>query len=215
MSAAFDTIAERYVSMVLADYPVSATFLGVHDHDDELGEFGPDAQDTKNEHKRSLLRDLEALSLDGEALEVRVDAAALRASLRRSVFEHEELRTHERSPNGYVGTALSGCNELILGDFAPLPERARSLVGRLEQVPGVLEAMRENVTNPPSVFATVGAEMARGGVGFARTVVPGLSEEVPELGDDLVRAGKQRRRPSTRLRTTLMGSRRERTYRST
>jgi len=189
MSAAFDSIAERYVNMILADYPVTATFLGVHDHDDELGEFGPDAQDTKNEHKRSLLRDLEALPLEGEPLEVRVDAAALRASLRRSVFEHEELRTHERSPGGYVGTALSGCNELILGDFAPLPERARSLLGRLRQVPEVLSAMRENVTKPPSVFATVGAEIARGGVGFARSVVPGVGEEVPELSADLVRAG--------------------------
>ena len=190
MSAAFDSIAERYVNMILADYPVTATFLGVHDRDDELGEFGPDAQDTKNEHKRSLLRDLEALSLDDEALEVRVDAAALRASLRRSVFEHEELRTHERSPNGYVGTALSGCNELILGDFAPLTERAHSLLGRLRQVPDVLAAMRENVTAPPSVFATVGADMARGGAGFARSVIPGVGEEVPELSADLVRAGE-------------------------
>ena len=189
MSAAFDRIVENYVSTLLTDYPVTATFLGVHDHDGELGEFGPDAQQGKNDRLKSLLHDLSVLSLDGEPLEVRVDAAALRAALRRSVFEHEELRTHELSPNGYVGTALSGCNELILGDFAPLPERARSLLSRLEQVPGVLDAMRENIKNPPAVFATVGAEMARGGVGFARSVIPGVGEEVPDLRDELRSAG--------------------------
>jgi uncharacterized protein (DUF885 family) len=190
MSAALDRLVRRYTDMILADYPVSATFLGVHDHDDELGEFGPDAQDEKNDHKRSLLAELETLSLDGEPVEVRVDAAALRASLRRAIFEHEELRTHQRSPQGYVGTALSGCNELILGDFAPLPERARSLLGRLRQVPAVLDAMRENVTSPPAVFASIGAEIARGGIAFARSVIPALGEEVPELGPDLVSAAE-------------------------
>ncbi len=189
MSAAFDKIVDDYVSTLLADHPVMATFLGVHDRDGELGEFGADAQKEKNGHLRSLLRDLEALSLDGEPLEVRVDAAALRAALRLDVFEHEELRTHEFKPYGYVGTALSGCNELVLGDFAPLPERARSLLGRLRQIPAVLDAMRENVTAPPAVFATVGAEMARGGVGFARSVVPGIASEVPKLRDELVGAG--------------------------
>ena len=120
MSAALDRIVDRYVSTLLADYPVLATFLGVHDHDGELGEFGSAAQEEKNSHLKGLLSELEALSLDDEPLEARIDAAALRASLRHSVFEHEELRTHERKPIEYVGGALSGCNELILGDFAPL-----------------------------------------------------------------------------------------------
>ncbi|MFH1864256.1 MAG: DUF885 domain-containing protein [Candidatus Eisenbacteria bacterium] len=189
MSAAFDKIVEDYVSTLLADYPVMATFLGVHDRDGELGEFGADAQKEKNDHLTSLLRDLEAIPLDGEPVEVRIDAAALRASLRLEVFEHEELRTHELKPYVYVGAALSGCNELVLGDFAPLADRARSLLGRLRQIPGVLDAMRENVRESPAVFATVGAEMARGGVGFARSVIPGIGEEVPELRAELVSAG--------------------------
>ena len=117
MSAGFDGIVKKYTDTLLTDYPILATFLGVHDHDNELGEFGPDAQEEKKDHLVSILTELEDLSLEGEPVEVRVDAAALRAALRRSVFAHEELRTHERIPNGYVATALSGCNELVLGDF--------------------------------------------------------------------------------------------------
>ena len=188
MSAALDRIVDSYVSTLLADYPVFATFLGVHDHDAELGEFGAAAQEEKNDHLKGLLSELESLSLDDEPLEARIDTAALRASLRHSVFEHEELRTHEFKPIEYVGTALSGCNELVLGDFAPLPDRARSLLGRLEQIPGVLRSMRENIRQSPAVFATVGAEIARGGVGFVTAVVPGITEEVPSLRTDLERA---------------------------
>ncbi|MBE9505748.1 MAG: DUF885 family protein, partial [Chloroflexi bacterium] len=95
MSAALDRIVDRYVSTLLADHPVFATFLGVHDHDGELGEFSPAAQVEKNDHLKELLSELEALSLDGEPVEARIDAAALRASLRHSVFQHEVLRTHE------------------------------------------------------------------------------------------------------------------------
>jgi uncharacterized protein (DUF885 family) len=189
MSSAFQQITERYTDTLLTDYPVLATFLGVHDRDGELGEFGPDAQEEKNGHLKSLLAELDALPLEGEPLEVRVDAAALRASLRRSVFAHEELRTHELIPGEYVGTALSGCNELVLGSFAPLPERARSLLGRLRQIPDVLDAMRQNIRTCPPVFATVGAEIARGGAGFTGVVIPGIGEAVPELKDDLAQAG--------------------------
>ncbi|MCK4410320.1 MAG: DUF885 family protein, partial [Candidatus Eisenbacteria sp.] len=188
MSTALDRIVDSYVSMLLADHPVLATFLGVHDHDSELGEFAPAAQEEKNDHLKGLLSELETLSLDDEPIEVRIDGAGLRASLRRSVFEHEELRTHERKPIEYVSTALSGCNELVLGDFAPLPDRAHSLLGRLEQIPGVLRAMRENIKQSPAVFATIGAEIARGGVGFVTAVVPGIAEEVPSLRTDLERA---------------------------
>ncbi|MFH1688652.1 MAG: DUF885 domain-containing protein [Candidatus Eisenbacteria bacterium] len=189
MSVGFDKIVEDYVSTLLVDYPVMATFLGVHDRDGELGEFGVDAQQEKNDHLKSLLRDLSALSLEGESVEVRVDAAALRASLRLAVFEYEQLRTHELKPYEYVGTALSGCNELVLGDFAPLPDRARSLLGRLKQIPDVLDAMRENIKESPAVFATVGAEIARGGVGFVKAVIPGIGEEVPQLRAELAGAG--------------------------
>lgn len=205
MSAALDRIVDRYVSTLLADHPVFATFLGVHDHDDELGEFGPAAQDERNDHLKGVLSELEALSLDDEPARVRIDAAALRASLRHSVFGHEELRTHELKPIEYVGTALSGCNELVLGDFAPLEERARSLQERLEQVPAVLTAMRENIKQCPAVFATVGAEIARGGVGFVSAVVPGIAEEVPSLRADLERASAAAKEAFSRAADYLEG----------
>ncbi|MBN2565202.1 MAG: DUF885 domain-containing protein [Candidatus Eisenbacteria bacterium] len=190
MISAIEALADRYVRTLLDDHPVFGTFLGVHDRDHELGDFSRSAQEEKNGHLKVLLTDIENLDLGDAPVEDRIDAAALRAELRRSVFEYEELRAHERQPSVYVRSILSGCHELIVGNFAPIEDRARSLLGRLSEAPGVLKSMEENIVNPPSVFALVGAETARGGAGFVSTVVPRVSEAVPSLSTELAKAGE-------------------------
>lgn len=189
MTSQLNRIVDRYIRTLLDDYPVFATFLGDHTHDDELGDFSPAAQDEKNSHLKELLSDLEQLDTTCATDEERIDAAALGAALRRSVFEHEELLVHRKKPAGYVGVVLSGCNELVLGDFAPVDVRARSLLGRLRKVPEVMRDMEDNLSDPPTAFAGVGADIARGGVSFARQVVPMFGEAVPSLSSDLAKAG--------------------------
>jgi uncharacterized protein (DUF885 family) len=190
MSAALDKIVKKHRATLIEDYPTFATFLGIHDHDHELGDFTREAQEEKHGHITSLLSELEAVTVPEDDVDARIDVEALRASLRRQVFDHEELRTHERMPSGYVSTALSGCHSLIVGQFAPIEDRARSLLGRLRQVPGVLEAMKKNVTEPPGVFASIGAEVAKGGTAFMSAVVPDVAREVPSLAHDLEEAGR-------------------------
>jgi len=188
MSAAFDAFAERYLKVKSTDSPVFSTFLGLHEHDGELGAFSRDALEDEHRHDRELLSELESLPLDGEPIEVRVDAAALASSLRTDVFRHETLRTHERMPNTYVGTALGGCNSLIMKEFAPVEERAVSLLSRVRQIPGVLECMRENIKDVPSVFATVSAEYAAGGVAFMQSIVTDVVPAAPAVAAELTKA---------------------------
>ncbi len=188
MSAAFDAFVQRYLKTKTTDAPTFSTFLGLHEHDGELGEFSKDALQQQHQHDRDLLAELESLPLDGEPIEVRVDAAALASSLRDDIFRHETLRTHERMPDVYVGTALGGCNGLIMKEFAPLEERAVSLLARVRQIPGVLECMSTNVKNVPDVFATVASEYAAGGVAFMQSIVADVVPEVPAIGAELTKA---------------------------
>lgn len=188
MSAAFDAFVERYLKIKTDDAPIFATFLGLHEHDGELGSFDRDAIEEEHGHDRELLAELETLPLDNEPVEVRVDAAVLASSLRNDIFQHDTLRWFERTPNAYVGAALGGCNGLIMKDFAPLAERAVSLLSRVRQIPGVLDCMRENVRDVPEVFATIASEYAAGGVAFMRSIVEDVAPEVPELESDLTAA---------------------------
>jgi uncharacterized protein (DUF885 family) len=191
MSEALDRLVDRYLTVMVRDYPVFATFLGMHEHDAELGTFTPDAMEGKHRRRQELLSELEGIEPAKEETDAAIDRAVLRAALKRGIFEYEVLRTHERAPSTYIGEALGGCNSLITKEFAPIEERALSLLGRVRAVPDVLRAIDQNCCDVPGVFATVGSQMAGGGVAFMKSVVPAVAESVPELKAELLAAADQ------------------------
>ncbi len=179
------SLTDQYLSFIAERRPVGATYLGLHTRDGELGEFSLDALRDERDILDRLLSRLEALGLDRADTGDRVDATVLRNALRSAIFHHDVLRYHELDPGYYVGAALYGCNQLLMRDFAPLGERVECFASRLREVPGVLNACEDNVKSPPSVFATVAAEMARGGVRLLSEVVPRLGDEVPAMATAL------------------------------
>ncbi len=185
MSVALDALTERYLAFIAEDRPVTATFLGLHSRDDSLGLFSADALAAERDRAAGILSDLESLPAGGETTDDVIDVEVLRIALRGAIFDHDTARTHERHPGYYISTALFGCNQLLLRDFAPLEERARCFVARLREVPDVLSECRANVRKPPATFASVGSEIARGGVAFLSEVVPHLAAELPALRTDL------------------------------
>jgi hypothetical protein len=185
MQGTIDRLTDRYLETIIEDHPVGATSLGFHSRDGELGTFTLDAFEERADHARALLREFERAPLDSEPLDVAIDAEVLSISLRHAVRRHERLRPHERSPSVYIGAALSGLNLLVLRDFAPLPERARSLLSRIGQVREVLDCCARNMRDAPGVFLRIGAEQARGGAAFVQAVVPDVARRVPLLGSDL------------------------------
>ena len=76
--------------------------------------------------------------------------------------EHEHVRYAHRHPGGYLATIGSGCNGLVIRDFAPLDERLRSLVGRLNDVPRLLDQAKANLTDPLRPHVETSIEQAAG-----------------------------------------------------
>ena len=190
MVASLAGLTDRYLDFVSEHHPIYATFLGLHANDETLGRFSKEAHAGRRETAGSLLTKLEALPPAGADTSELVDREVLRIALRGAVFSHDTLKSHERDPVHYIGAALSGCNQLLLRDFAPLGERARRFVARLREIPRVLAECIENVRNPPSAFALLAAGYARGGLSFLDATVPALSREVPSLSEELESASK-------------------------
>jgi len=185
MPATLLGITDRYIDYIADEHPVSATFLGLHSKDGSLGNMSAEAIAGRRERLGAMLSSLEGTPEAQPTREDAVDREILRIVLEGSIFSHDVLRGHELNPCEYVALALSGCNQLLLRDFAPLERRARNFVSRLEGIPEILTDCRRNVSEPPAVFAAIGAAYARGGLSFIDGTVPHICAEFPELESDL------------------------------
>ena len=158
----FTSIANDWIDNTLAHRPSAATSLGVHDHDDRLGDRSRAAIEDRARTLRAQLGRLEALdpaTLTGNAV---YEHDLLRRRIRWELVTIEELETWRRSPGTYLGTIGGACNSLIIRDFAPLADRARSLVARLGQVPGLLEQGRANLEGCERLHVETAIDQAAG-----------------------------------------------------
>ena len=131
---------ERVLRTFWRHSPVNASFLGIHDYDHRLASYDSDALAERRSDFRRHLREIEALRASGESLsgDERLDLALLEGELKTALRTEEELRIPFRNPGAYLEDATYGVYLLMMREFAPAEERARSAVSRLEAVPRLL-----------------------------------------------------------------------------
>ena len=164
--------SRRHIAEFAAAHPVVATGWGIHDHDHALRDLDAAAIAARVEQVRALLAEVEAIA--GETLRgpARHDHRLLEYDLRAELLELEEVRSWQRNPmlyNSEIAGALAG---LIDREFAPLDERMRSLIARMDAIPGVVAAARANLRDVPRLFAETGLRLTHGTLSFLRHDVP-------------------------------------------
>lgn len=153
---------DEYLAYLHEVHPTSATFDGVHLHDDLLEDFSRQAVDGQLRDLGALARRLAAIDPGRLTDSERLERPVLENSIRARLFELERVRTWERNPQFYadiIATSLAG---QVLFDYAPLPQRARRIVSKLRQVPRLVQAARDNIKDAPGIFVKVGLESMRG-----------------------------------------------------
>ncbi|MGH3979977.1 MAG: DUF885 family protein, partial [Pseudonocardiaceae bacterium] len=134
---------------LLARHPESATVLGDHRFDDRLQDRSRTALDDDAHWVARRLRDLGELAATDLDTADRVDLERLTTSLELRRYELEQEREHEWNPLvANPGTAIYA---LLARDFAPLPDRLRSVGARLALVPAALEEARRALSDMPRV----------------------------------------------------------------
>jgi uncharacterized protein (DUF885 family) len=162
-------------------HPTYATLDGVHTHDDLLEDVSRQGVDHDVRALSGYLRRLEEIDRDGlttiEALEHRM----LGSHLRSRMFELEEIRTWEKNPQFYADLLATSLAAQALFTYAPAPERARRALSKLRQTPRLIQAARDNVKEPPGIFAKVGIEAMRGALKFIDDDLPRAFSSVDDL----------------------------------
>ena len=143
----FWSIVEADFRRLVANHPIYATYLGIHDSDDRLDDATRDALVGEIADSHRTLAELEALDPEGLSESVRLARELAIHNSRRGLFDAEVHRVWERRSTAMdqVGDALFS---VFARDFAPLGERLESLTSRLEGVPALLDQHWTRATVP-------------------------------------------------------------------
>ncbi len=180
--AAFESLGQRYITEFGRYAPVSATQLGDHRSDGELDDFGSAGRAATLAWARSLLGQLEAIDHSRLARANQIDAALLANQLRYGIWAEEKYRDWSWDPLLYTQLAGQSLYGLLAREFAPLPDRLRSVTSRLEKLPRLLEQERANLVpaRVPSIHAETAVKQNPGVLTLVdELVVPNLGQ-LPE-----------------------------------
>ena len=180
----FDLVESRF-RRLMRDNPIAATYFGIHDYDDELGDGGRETVLAELAADREHLAFIEALDPSALSDEVRFERDLEIHNLRRGIFETDALRVWERRSQA-LDTIGDGLFLLFARDHAPLAERLEPIAGRLEAVPRHLEEARTR-SEQPQVRFWQQIEIEEAGQ------LPALFDEVVAAGRGVLGASEQRR----------------------
>lgn len=187
--ARFDALSREYLEWYLAEDPVRATELGVHEWDGRWPDVSRAGLERDSARQHEWLVRVEQISRDNLSGDAHADHRILEYGIRAALLEQEEVRSWARNPNFYNSIAARGLAVLIDREFAPLAVRVAALVSRLEALPALLSAARENLDDVPQIWADLAISNVAGTVTFLRTNVPaalahqGLGDLPPETAD--------------------------------
>jgi uncharacterized protein (DUF885 family) len=188
----FAELAAAYLDDRAQRHPDVATNLGDHRFDAHLPDLSLDALAAERLALDGWAASLNALDTDALTLaagvlspEHQVDAAMMRDSVARRIFELDELREHTWDPmQANPGRAIYG---LLARDFAPLPERLASVAGRLAEVPEMLANARSQLGAMPKVHLETAIEQFGGTIALITKEIDAALEAAPECGPQLDR----------------------------
>ena len=173
--AAFDHLANEYMTGYLQWRPQTGTALGFHEYDGKVTDLSRPSLDAELARLKSFDQRLSAS--DAKLLSTRAayDYRILRNSIRREIFGFEQMQIHSQNPMTYAGTL--DVNIYIKRNFAPLENRVHSIIAILNQAPQIMAAARANLADSlPRPEIETAIEQASGAADF--------------LGKDLVGALK-------------------------
>jgi hypothetical protein len=172
---------DEFLAWLHEMHPTSATFDGIHLHDDLLEDLSRTGLDAQARALGGFARRLAAIDPARLTEVERLERPAIEASIRARLFEIETIRSWERNPQVYgdlLSTSLAG---QALFEYAPVAERGRRVVSKLRQVPRLMQAARDNIKDPPGIFVKVGLESLRGAQRFIEDDLPRAFSALDDL----------------------------------
>lgn len=184
------TLAEKILTDCWQADPVHATDLGIHDYDHLYADYSPEARQAFQQQLQSYLDQLNAYTHDSLSLDEQVDLAILKAHLTTTLHNETQQHILHTQPARYPTEALMGVQQLQINYNLPLDHRVLAIIGRLKNIPRLLEQGMQNLRVMPERISQVSISLAldalHNGKQFLEEILPPFSGTVPHYFKDLL-----------------------------
>ena len=173
----FSAFVDDYYEAFFAWSPSAGTAAGLHQYDGKLENMSAAAVAKRVEQVKALQQRLEKLRQGKLLPDDAIDAEVLDGQMRAELLDLETVRTWRKNPMFYIMAPAGSVDGLMKRDFAPAPDRLRSVVARLKAAPALFEALRANVDKPPHEFTDLAIRVGAGSAGFYRDTLGAWAKE--------------------------------------
>ncbi len=181
--AAFDSLVDQFFAEGYFQYhPTVGTMAGFHQYDRGLEDYSRASIEAQAASLKTYLTKFETFDPKWLAPAAAADRDLVIASIKGAIFSLETTRMWEKNPDVYSSGISNSVFVIMSRNYAPQPERLRSVVAREKQMPRVFEAARANLKNPPKIYTDVALEQLPGIIGFFKDDVPAAFKEVKDEG---------------------------------
>ena len=180
--ARFADLSKRALEGWLQLSPVSATQIGEHRYDSEVDDLSAEGRQKSLDFSRKMLAELGAMDVSKLSRENQVDAAILRNQLEYDAWGNQVLQSWAWDPQVYSGLAGGALYNLMAREFAPLPDRLKSAIDRMEKIPTLLAQARANLdpARVPKIHAETVAKQNAGILSIVDSFITPHAKELPE-----------------------------------
>ncbi len=175
----FQQLTEEYLEGFYRAHPVWATYIGEHKYDDLIDDYSTQA--IQDEIMRLRLFAEKMKSVDTLKLNNinKIDFKILENEINNQLLRYEELRPFERSPVMYSYLMGGSINSLITREFAPLSDRLKSVLWRLQRFPTLVQQAKRNLSNPPEIQTRTAIKQNRGNLNLIKKDMAEALERLP------------------------------------
>ncbi|HDY75027.1 MAG TPA: DUF885 domain-containing protein [Candidatus Marinimicrobia bacterium] len=176
----FHTIRDDFMDRYFAYNPTTATWIGIHDYDDQLPDISPSARDSEYKYLITIKADLEGLDVRKLNDNNRIDRQILVDMIESSLFNLDELKSYSWNPLDYMWSLGYAYESLLAYDFAPVEERAENLSLRFLATSEYLTQAQENLVEFPKPHLETAIKQAKGLAGMFSSSVPEMASRLKD-----------------------------------
>ena len=175
---AFNSLVDEYFDFYFQFHPTAGTQAGFHQYDGKLEDFSRSGMDAEIAGLLKFQKQFGSIQSKQLSQESAGDLEVLTSAIQARLLELQNIQMWRKDPDVYISDLSYGVFLIMRRDFAPAADRLRSVISREREIPRVLEAAVQNVSNPPRVYTEVSLQQMPDNIKFFQNDVPEAFREV-------------------------------------